>query len=338
MLVSASKNWRAAVAHLYRVERKAPRHAIETVMFNINRIDRSLRAADEPLGSKQKFWFYEGEQLILFKADDRGTGEDWAEKITCHLCELLGLPHVHYELAAEFDGDQYIWPGIICESCAPQPPYLILGNQLLFNRDPNYPKSEDRKYKVREHTVSAVVEAVRQLLPPSDKWSHGMPVGCQTALDDFIGYVMLDAWVANQDRHHENWGALSDADLRLAPTFDHGASLARNLNDTERHERLMTKDRNFQIPAYARRARSAFYSGISDSKALGTFEAFWEFGGLAIPAARLWVERLKAIEESAISGILAEIPSERMTELAKRFTLELLMTNQKRLVEESARL
>ena len=45
----------------------------------------------------------------------------------------------------------------------------------------------------------------------------------------FVGYVLLDAWIANQDRHHENWGALRHGDeLRLAPTFDHGASLVNN--------------------------------------------------------------------------------------------------------------
>ena len=56
------------------------------------------------------------------------------------------------------------------------------------------------------------------------------PAFCQcvfTASDVFVGFILLDAWFANQDRHHENWGALRDDVLRLAPTFDHGASLAR---------------------------------------------------------------------------------------------------------------
>jgi hypothetical protein len=307
-------------------------------MFETKRIDRSLRAADEPLGSKPKFWFFEGDKRFLFKAEERGTGEDWAEIITCHLCERLGLPHVNYELAAEYDGDKYIWPGVVCETCAPQPPYLILGNQLLFDRDPEYPRNEDRKYKVRQHTVAAVAKVVCQLLPPSHEWMQAIPPKIETALEVFVGYVMLDAWVANQDRHHENWAALSDDDLRLAPTFDHGASLARNLTDEERQERLATKDRNYQVGAYARRARSAFYSGIADAKALGTVEAFWEFAGLAVPAAKVWLDRLKAIDQAAILGILDEIPSKRMTEPAKRFTLELLLTNQKRLLEESVKL
>lgn len=53
-----------------------------------------------------------------------------------------------------------------------------------------------------------------------------MPSGLSSALDVFAGYVLLDAWIANQDRHHENWGALRmGTALYLAPSFDHGAAL-----------------------------------------------------------------------------------------------------------------
>ena len=87
-------------------------------MFPIHRIEASRRAADEQLGTKSKFWFFDEEnRRFLFKAEERGTGEDWAEKIVCELCKLIGLPHVHYELAAEYDGARFVSPGVICESC-----------------------------------------------------------------------------------------------------------------------------------------------------------------------------------------------------------------------------
>ncbi len=56
--------------------------------FPIRRVDRSQAQAVEPLGSKPKFWFREGDRRLLFKAEDRGTGEDWAEVVACHLCGL----------------------------------------------------------------------------------------------------------------------------------------------------------------------------------------------------------------------------------------------------------
>jgi hypothetical protein len=135
-------------------------------MFDIRRVDRDRAEAVEPLGTKPKFWFRDGNTRLLFKAEERGTGEDWAEKIACHLCGLIGLPHVHYDLAEEYCDSQYVRPGVVCETCAPPPVSLVLGNQLLLERDPAYPTEESRKYKVRQHTVQAVVDVLRMLEPP----------------------------------------------------------------------------------------------------------------------------------------------------------------------------
>ena len=62
-----------------------------------------MAEAVEYLGTKSKFWYRDGERQMLFKAEERGTGEDWAEKITCELCVLLGLPQVRDDMAADLD-------------------------------------------------------------------------------------------------------------------------------------------------------------------------------------------------------------------------------------------
>ena len=300
--------------------------------FPIRRVDRNRAKAVETLGSKPKFWFQEDEKRLLFKAEDRGTGEDWAEVASCHLCELLGLPHVEYELAAEYDGQSYCRPGVVCENMAPPPISLALGNQLLLALDRDYPAAQ--RFKVRQHTVDVVVEIVDILDPPSDPWMADVPWGIRSALDVFAGYVMLDAWIANQDRHHENWGALSDGDeLWLAPTFDHGAALARNLTDRERGERLTTRDRNRTIVTFAKGGRSAFYGSSADVRPLGTIEAFQAFGNVAPRARDAWLNRLGAVNREALCGILERVPPERMSETCRQFTLELLLTNQQRLLE-----
>lgn len=108
-------------------------------MFAVRRVDRRRAVAGEALGAKPKFWFSEAGVRLLFKAEERGTGEDWAEKVACHLCELLGLPHVHYDLAEEYDGEAYVRPGVVCQPCVPEGWALVLGNQLMLERDPSYP-------------------------------------------------------------------------------------------------------------------------------------------------------------------------------------------------------
>ncbi len=209
----------------------------------------------------------------------------------------------------------------------------MLGNQLLMARDPEYPAQDGRKYKVREYTMDAVAEVMSGLRVPPAPWIKALPQGIMTALDVFSGYLLLDAWIANQDRHHENWGALSLNDtLCLAPTFDHGASLARNLTDQERQERLTTRDANRRVAAFVRKARSAFYAHIGDAKPMGTMEA-WKVCAARVPqAAFLWRERLKQLNEQTVEQLLRKVPPHRMTDVCRRFTMELLKENQNRLV------
>jgi hypothetical protein len=301
-------------------------------MFTVVRVDQQLAEVIEPLGTKRKFWFNDDQgRRILFKAEERGTGEDWAEKLACEFCRLLGLPHVEYQLAEEVRTKT---PGVVCETFTPSPWALVLGNQALLVRDPDYPGAEGRKYKVREHAVDAVAEVVSGWELPPPAFAGNLPHGVETALDVFIGYVMLDAWIANQDRHHENWAAIRDGDrLLLAPTFDHGASLARNLTDEERDERMTTRDANRQIPEFVRKARSAFYGQATDAKPLLTFDAWRAFASRGRVAASAWLERLRSIDDNDVNKLMAEVPPARMTKICREFTLRLLTENQRRLLE-----
>lgn len=301
-------------------------------MFPIVRVDARRAVTPEQMGTKRKFWFRgEGDVRTLFKAEERGTGEDWAEKIACELCELLGLPHVHYELAHDFVADV---PGVVCATAATPPRVLVLGNQLLQALDENYPQGS--KYKVRGHTVEAVASAVDLLQPPAEA---ALPAGIESASDVFAGYLMLDAWVANQDRHHENWAAIFDREaesgrqLSLCPTFDHGASLARNLSDEERRERLGSRDANRRVPAFTRRARSALYESPAATRPMTTLAAFRAWGDRRPDAAKVWIGRLGSIDMTQCQSILDQISPDRMSLTSREFTLELLAENRRRLLD-----
>lgn len=306
-------------------------------MFSISKIDR-LQAEDiEYLGTKRKFWFtFEGRRF-LFKAEERGTGEDWAEKVVCELARRLGLPHVEYELAHEYEGQKAIQPGVICPTCVPRPLALVMGNQLLYVRDPAYPVASEEKYGVSAHTVDAVAAVIPglKLKLPAPEWMQGTPAGITTALGVFTGYVMLDAWVANQDRHHQNWGAILDGGvLHLAPTYDHGSSLARNLTDEDRKDRLQTSDKNRTVEYFAGKARSGFFKNRQDKKTMFTLDVFRHFAQLEPGAAKIWLEKLNDIGSDVVDGILAQVPLQRMTPITRQFTLELLNINQRRLLLE----
>ena len=301
-------------------------------MFPIIRVDSRNAESLEPLGAKPKFWF--DDRSRLFKAESRGTGEDWAEKIACELCGLLGLPHVHYDLAHDVRLDV---PGVICPTCAPPPLAMGHGNQMLQALDPDYP--EGMKYKVRQHTVDAVAEVMRLLVPlPVAYGGIALPAGVDSALGVFIGYVLLDAWVANQDRHHQNWavlrspGGLTSANLHLAPTFDHGASLARNLTDQERAERLASRDANRQLAAFVRKARSAFYADPRQAKPMATFDAWAAFSRKSPGEATIWLDALRRVDENMVQQIVDNVPLQCMSQISRDFTLALLAENRNRLL------
>ena len=112
---------------------------------------------------------------------------------------------------------------------------MVLGNQLLMSSDNTYPgntnpDNDQRQFvRVREHTVTRVMSILEtrksDILPPSQDNFPDFP-DFMDATGVFVGYLMLDALISNQDRHHENWVILLNdiTDKKyLCPTYDHAA-------------------------------------------------------------------------------------------------------------------
>ena len=164
-----------------------------------------LAVAGEPLGSKRKLWLENPEdgRRWLFKYRHRPeTGDDWSERIAADIAETLGIPHAVVELATR-SGE----PGVTSLDFTEngRRGELRLGNALLVEDDPSYPENDPRR--VAQHTVDTVLRALGQefiLLPKEFPATN--EIG--TAPELFVGYLMLDALISNQDRHHENWGVL----------------------------------------------------------------------------------------------------------------------------------
>jgi hypothetical protein len=286
----------------------------------------------EQLGTKPKFWFTdEHSNQYLFKLNrsegEDGTGEDWSEKVTSELCEILGLPHATYELA--------IWKnqhGVASLSFAPSGGRWVAGNEVLIHVDKSYPK--EKFYRVRQHTLRLVLTIIRQdMIQPPLNWNRFGEV--RSALDVFIGYLMLDTWVSNQDRHHENWGFIVSPErtIHLAPTFDHASSLGWNETDGTRTERLTTRDSRRNMDSYVERAVSAFFSSPASDKPMSTLDVFREASKLRPQAGRAWLERLSQISDNDIKAIFDRIPIDRISDAARNFAVKMLELNQNRLLK-----
>jgi hypothetical protein len=220
----------------------------------------------------------------------------------------------------------------VSRSFAPDRGTWIAGNEVLVRIDKGYPK--EKFYRVRQHTLRLVLSIIKLdfILPPLN-WSGFDDI--QSALDVFIGYLMLDSWIANQDRHHENWGFIVSPEptIHLAPTFDHASSLGWNETDETRTQRLMTRDIRRGMGRYVERALSAFFSSPSSTRPMPTLAVFIEASKLRPLAAKAWLDRLSQISDNDVKGIFDQIPSDRISDAARNFAMKMLELNQKRLLE-----
>jgi hypothetical protein len=280
----------------------------------------------EQLGTKTKYWLHIDDRQYLFKIGRPNTGENWAEKVACELCTLLGLPHAHYELA--------VWKqqkGVLSENIVPPDGRLVPGNELLSEIHTTYPASQ--RYQVKDHTLGRILSLLNrpEILLPLNWTPPGDAI--QNAADVFAGYLLLDAWIANQDRHHENWGIIHFDTIHLAPTYDHAASLGQNEADARRKQRLTIHDQG-HINHYVQKARSAIYLRKSDQKPLSTVEVFKRAAARRPEAAKLWQQRLGDITKTQCLSIFERIPDSEISATAIEFAMTLLELNKQRLLQE----
>jgi hypothetical protein len=294
-------------------------------LYPIIEIPQDAPEATEPVGSKPNFWFTQAELgKCLFKEVRPGTGEDWAEKVAAEFGAALHLPHASYEFAA-YQGKR----GVITPSFAPPDCRLVLGNELLARVEPAY---DIKKVRSPQHTLSRVLAVVKDttILVPLG-WDPIL--GVDSPLGVFTGYLMFDAWLGNQDRHHQNWGVVVSAELQphLAPSFDHGSSLGRNETDQVRTERLETADQGRSVENYVNRARSAFFS--TGGGRLSTIDTFREAATFRPAAAKVWLDRLDAVSLQQIRGIFDNVPGNLISGPAIEFAVRMLQLNKERLLE-----
>jgi hypothetical protein len=281
----------------------------------------------EAMGTKYKFWFKHPELgYCLYKQARPNTGEDWSEKIASELCELLGLPHAQYELAIHKEAFGVVSPSLVHDGDA-----LVHGNEILAPRVPSYPQF--KAFNVSQHTLDIVLAAVSDsnvLMP----FNWAPPNGITTAVEVFLGYLLLDAWIGNTDRHHENWGFLARSReastlYYLAPTYDHASCLGRELQDSERQRRLNENS----VHKYVAKCRSALFGQDSDKKAMSTLVAFHTAAKRYPGAAQAWLGRLEDVSTTDTMKFLQRIPSARISKIAIDFAQEVLEMNQHGLLD-----
>lgn len=282
-------------------------------------IDRK-HTSPEHQGTKYKFWL----ENKLFK-EGKVHGENWAEILAYELALLLNIPCAEYS-PAELIVDGSLIRGTLSPNFVDYKngERLVNANELLGGwLGSLYDKTQ--RYKHKAYTFNRSVALFKAL-------QNQIQSNCDfSPIQQFTGYLLLDALIANQDRHHENWGFISSANgfLYLAPTYDHGASLACRLSEKERIERLHSKDDGYKIERFVQKAKSAFYHGEGLLKTYKLAELCFQHNP---SESTFWVEKIDLLTAEDLSDVINCIPDDWMTAVEKEFTFKLLRANQQYLV------
>lgn len=278
---------------------------------------------------RQDDWLFK--PVVVPESTGLAQGEDWAEKIVSELGGLLGVPCAPVDLARRAGVR-----GSISRNVVPPGWDRVLGSDLLFVTEPSYrgpfldSDGRERRPKGRPgHSPAVIAAALEQCDAPA---GSGLPSG----LSAFAGYVVLDAWVANQDRHDQKWAVLRSAveqrPLVLAPSYDHASSIGFNLADDKRSRELARAGGLGQFVSRARADR--FEHDPSMPKAqrptlVDIANQVLRIAGSEVEAH--WLDTLEQLGTGDVERIVNSVPE--LSEVARTFILELLDANRRRLLD-----
>lgn len=294
----------------------------------------------EASGSTSATWLFEpeSERSWLHKhtvIPDTGIeqGEDWAEAIATQVALQLGVPCAMVRLASRSGRD-----GSLSLNLRPRGYSFWLGNQWLVDRAPGYvPQSEgvkevdpDRPGVRRPgHTLENFRLALEETSAPQ---SFAGPT--QTGFDVLAGFLILDALIANRDRHTENRAVLEPevgaGQPMLAPSYDHGGSLGYNVRDEDRLRHLDGRGvRAWVTSSKASAHRFEYETGAPKASLVDVALASLD---LCSPEARAWwVDRIRYLDLAELVDQVRSGAVLSMSDPARRFATAVLEANVERM-------
>lgn len=278
-----------------------------------------------------RLWLHKNCKLHRPRGVECLRDEDWTEAVSTQIAHAVGVPAAPVRmclrngargsLSMDVRPEGYdLHNGVVVmEAVAGYIPHL----EREPARDPGRPGVKRPGHTLKN--IRAVLAAYD--VPPG---FSGPPE--LDAFDVFVGYLALDAIVANRDRHEQNWAVLtpdraSSAAL-LAPTYDHASSLGFNLTDSVRASNL----RNLRRYAEGGTAHRFEHVG----KNIPTLvDVAVEGLGLCTAAGRdHWVHQINELDLADIVVVIESKQIPEMSEVAATFARQLLELNIRRLQDD----
>lgn len=282
--------------------------------------------AAEVAGADEKLWLEHpksGEQW-LFKPvtvkSEHVHGEDWAEKVASELGAVLGVPCARVEMAVRGES-----VGSLSLNLRPGGYEMHSGAVLLAAALPDYVPGRENPPGRPGHSLENIAMVLGDAKPPPG-WDFPEHF---SAFDTFVGVLVLDAWIANRDRHDENWSVLyphdADQPSRLCASYDQAGCLGYNVQDREKATILA----DGRLESWVRKGTAWRFE--HERKPVTLVELARKALGMVAPeVASHWVSSLAAVQEDAIGDILGRVPN--LSGVARNFAHEVLKVNRRRLL------
>ena len=149
----------------------------------------------------------------------------------------------------------------------------------------------------------------------------------------FAGYLVLDALIANRDRHEQNWAVLlppGELQAALAPSYDHATSLGFNFRDSKRQAHLAMG--SGQIEEWVRRGTAHRFEARPDGEHHTLVDLARQALGLAAEqASSLWLGKVAALTKDDVQAVVDRTPD--MSDLARTFAVAVVDLNRGRLLD-----
>lgn len=181
-------------------------------------------AGEEPEGLRQHRWLRhpDQERTWLFKQrevfENRPFHEDLTEKLASEIARAIGVPVARVELAQRHGKRGCLVEDVRWSGGGLQPGAVLLSAVV-------------ERYDVDDkgHRGHSVANIHRGLVPFGPPPVASVPTSF-AAFDVFVGYLILDALIANTDRHEQNWAVLTRPPGQAGPdalcaSYDHASSL-----------------------------------------------------------------------------------------------------------------
>lgn len=274
--------------------------------------------ADLQVGDSSTSWLFKSAKTgELHNGDTYRRYDDYVETIVHQLADLLGIPTARALLAVRNETE-----GVISRNVVRDEHGALTGDMTLLGA-PGYVScsGEDRVTPRPGHNLTNIAATLDGLKGPSNT-----PYVDWSAIDIFSGYLMLDALIANNDRHAENWAveySLVDPLVpdRLAASFDHGSALGASIEDSACHHKLL------RIEKFCKRGLSKRFEDQRQT----LVELWRESFDVSSDRAGYWSDRLRSLNEAQFEHLCHE--HQFVSEPRANLMTNILKVNRRRILE-----